>query len=91
MLPHAEGDEGEEGEEGPNGVDTWETIEPPEEFVCPLSLEIMYDPVIVSSGQTYERAFIARWITEGHTTCPKTRQPLDALAIFPNQVQAPTL
>lgn len=60
--------------------------EPPEEFICPLSLEMMYDPVIVDSGQTYERAFIERWIENGNGTCPKTRQPLTMGSIFPNQV-----
>ncbi|RID47995.1 hypothetical protein BRARA_I04546 [Brassica rapa] len=35
------------------------------DFFCPLSLEVMTDPVIVSSGQTYEKAFIKRWIDLG--------------------------
>ncbi|CAI5536560.1 unnamed protein product [Closterium sp. Naga37s-1] len=60
--------------------------EPPEEFICPLSLDIMFDPVIVESGQTYERAFIERWVVDGHKTCPKTRQPLPSGAIIPNQI-----
>ncbi|CAI5459181.1 unnamed protein product [Closterium sp. Yama58-4] len=60
--------------------------EPPEEFICPLSLDIMFDPVIVESGQTYERAFIERWVADGHKTCPKTRQPLPSGAIIPNQI-----
>ncbi|KAM7250477.1 hypothetical protein ACFE04_022360 [Oxalis oulophora] len=48
----------------------------PADFCCPLSLELMTDPVIVASGQTYERAFIKQWINLGLTVCPKTRQPL---------------
>ncbi|CAE5958672.1 unnamed protein product [Arabidopsis arenosa] len=28
---------------------------PPEELRCPISLQLMYDPVIIASGQTYER------------------------------------
>ncbi|KAJ6997453.1 hypothetical protein NC653_013883 [Populus alba x Populus x berolinensis] len=36
----------------------------------------MTDPVIVASGQTYERAFIKNWIELGLTVCPKTQQTL---------------
>ncbi len=34
---------------------------PPEELRCPISLQLMSDPVIVSSGQTYERVCIEKW------------------------------
>ncbi|KAJ4916815.1 U-box domain-containing protein 17 [Raphanus sativus] len=59
-------------------VDEGDTIvtSVPRDFVCPISLDLMTDPVIVSTGQTYERASIARWIEEGHCTCPKTGQTL---------------
>ncbi|CAN6479462.1 unnamed protein product [Victoria cruziana] len=48
----------------------------PAYFCCPLSLELMIDPVIVASGQTFERAFIQKWLDCGLRTCPKTRQSL---------------
>lgn len=48
----------------------------PPYFQCPLSLELMLDPVIVASGQTYERASIQRWLDEGLSFCPLTRQKL---------------
>ncbi|XP_010531283.1 PREDICTED: U-box domain-containing protein 4 [Tarenaya hassleriana] len=54
------------------------------DFFCPLSLEVMTDPVIVSSGQTYERAFIKKWIDLGLTVCPKTRQTLNHTTLIPN-------
>ncbi|CAH9083020.1 unnamed protein product [Cuscuta epithymum] len=56
----------------------------PPDFCCPLSLELMRDPVIVSSGQTYERAFIRNWIDLGLTVCPKTRQTLAHTNLVPN-------
>ncbi|KAH6760906.1 RING/U-box superfamily protein with ARM repeat domain-containing protein [Perilla frutescens var. hirtella] len=56
----------------------------PPDFCCPLSLELMTDPVIVASGQTYERAFIRRWIDLGLTVCPKTRQTLAHTNLIPN-------
>ncbi|KAI8538937.1 hypothetical protein RHMOL_Rhmol09G0142200 [Rhododendron molle] len=58
----------------------------PDDFLCPISLEIMRDPVIVATGQTYERAYMQRWIDCGNTTCPKTRQKLQNHTLTPNFV-----
>ncbi|CAI9768116.1 unnamed protein product [Fraxinus pennsylvanica] len=58
----------------------------PFDFLCPISLEIMRDPVIVATGQTYERSYIQRWIDCGSTTCPKTQQRLQNLVLTPNYV-----
>lgn len=57
---------------------------PPEELRCPISLQIMYDPVIIASGQTYERICIEKWFSDGHDTCPKTQQQLPHLCLTPN-------
>ncbi|KAM7270959.1 hypothetical protein ACFE04_030173 [Oxalis oulophora] len=67
----------------PSDTDTF-TI--PEDFLCPISLELMRDPVIVSTGQTYERAYIQRWTDCGNLSCPKTQQKLDHLTFTPNYV-----
>ncbi|KAF2603876.1 hypothetical protein F2Q70_00028334 [Brassica cretica] len=58
----------------------------PKDFICSISLNIMNDPVvIVSTGQTYDRSSIARWIhQEGRSTCPKTGQKLVDLSFVPN-------
>ncbi|KAK4776013.1 hypothetical protein SAY87_023974 [Trapa incisa] len=56
----------------------------PAHFCCPLSLELMTDPVIVATGQTYERAFIERWLDLGLTACPRTRQALENTNLIPN-------
>ncbi|GLJ24433.1 hypothetical protein SUGI_0466560 [Cryptomeria japonica] len=56
----------------------------PADFRCPLSLELMADPVIIASGQTYERAYIQRWLDQGMKTCPKTRQALNHNCLIPN-------
>ncbi|MCO5570512.1 hypothetical protein L7F22_024235 [Adiantum nelumboides] len=56
----------------------------PADFRCPLSLELMSDPVIVASGQTYERGYIQQWLDQGNTTCPKTRQTLNHTNLIPN-------
>ncbi|KAI8527971.1 hypothetical protein RHMOL_Rhmol12G0115600 [Rhododendron molle] len=57
---------------------------PPEELRCPISLQLMYDPVIIASGQTYERICIEKWFSDGHNTCPKTQQHLLHLSLTPN-------
>lgn len=58
----------------------------PDDFRCPISLELMRDPVIVSTGQTYERSCIQKWLDAGHKTCPKTQQTLLHTALTPNYV-----
>ncbi|KAJ4971651.1 hypothetical protein NE237_004750 [Protea cynaroides] len=62
-----------------------EDIEIPSYFICPISLEIMKDPVTVCSGITFERESIERWIfTSNNSTCPITRQPLSDTDLTPN-------
>ncbi|GLJ32880.1 hypothetical protein SUGI_0662210 [Cryptomeria japonica] len=65
-----------------------ETTSPtvPEDFRCPISLELMKDPVIVATGQTYDRLFIQKWFDSGHKTCPKTQQVLPHIILTPNYV-----
>ncbi|GMH06323.1 hypothetical protein Nepgr_008163 [Nepenthes gracilis] len=57
---------------------------PPKEFNCPISLRLMYDPVVIASGQTFERMYIQRWFDEGHDTCPRTRMKLPNFSMTPN-------
>ncbi|KAI3954931.1 hypothetical protein MKW92_039294 [Papaver armeniacum] len=46
----------------------------------------MYDPVVIASGQTFERMWIENWFSEGHDLCPKTEQQLPHFSIVPNSV-----
>ena len=57
----------------------------PKDFCCPISLDLMCDPVIISTGQTYDRRSIWRWMEEGHCTCPKTGQLLSHNRLVPNR------
>ncbi|GJP33741.1 hypothetical protein CLOM_g3126 [Closterium sp. NIES-68] len=56
----------------------------PQEFICPLSNEVMRDPVIISSGKSFERVYIERWFAQGRATCPKTGLPLAHQMLTPN-------
>jgi hypothetical protein len=55
----------------------------PEEYLCPISREIMFDPVILSTGQTYNRKEIKTWLNT-HTTCPQSRREVDTTLLIPN-------
>ncbi|KAI5326062.1 PREDICTED: U-box domain-containing [Prunus dulcis] len=57
----------------------------PVDFRCPISLELMRDPVAVATGQTYDRESIKLWIESGHNTCPKTGQTLAHTDLIPNR------
>ena len=56
----------------------------PYHFRCPISLELMRDPVTVCTGQTYDRASIEAWVSTGNTTCPVTRATLTDFTLIPN-------
>ena len=52
-------------------------IEVPSHFLCPISLQLMRDPVTVSTGITYDRENIEHWLFScKNNTCPVTKQPL---------------
>ncbi|KAG4179251.1 hypothetical protein ERO13_A10G095500v2 [Gossypium hirsutum] len=65
-------------------ADTLNKAIPPEEFKCPISSRLMYDPVVIASGQTFERTWIQKWFDDGNGTCPKTKMKLDHLSLTPN-------
>ena len=47
----------------------------PQAFVCPVSLEIMENPVFAMDGHSYEKLEITRWL-ETKATSPTTGAPL---------------
>lgn len=57
----------------------------PVDFRCPISLDLMRDPVVIATGQTYDRASISLWIESGHNTCPKTGQTLAHTELVSNR------
>ncbi|KAE8790180.1 U-box domain-containing protein 16-like [Hordeum vulgare] len=65
--------------------DDGESPAPPPDLRCPISLDLMRDPVVAASGQTYDRESIDRWFSSGKSTCPKTGQVLANLELVPNK------
>jgi len=53
-------------------------------FYCPITQDVMKDPVIGPDGVTYERTAIEAWFAAGHATSPLTRQPLTGQQLIPN-------
>jgi hypothetical protein len=56
----------------------------PSFFKCSISLELMRDPVVLCTGQNYERNNIEPWLEVGNHTCPATMQTLASLELVPN-------
>lgn len=63
-----------------------DALDSPEEFRCPISKDVMRDPVVLSTGQTYDRPFIQKWLKEGNRTCPQTQQVLSHVVLTPNHL-----
>jgi len=57
----------------------------PREFLCPISYEIMTQPVVSPSGITYDRKSIADWL-DVHSSDPATNAPLKMDYLYPNLV-----
>ncbi|KAG0549874.1 hypothetical protein BDA96_01G292000 [Sorghum bicolor] len=58
---------------------------PPPEFLCPITLDLMQDPVAAPTGITYDRAAIETWLfSGGQRTCPVTHGDLSAGDLVPN-------
>jgi len=56
----------------------------PESFFCPLTHELMRDPVMDHEGNSYERVSVENWLLE-HNTSPITRNPLSKDKLAPNR------
>lgn len=60
-------------------------LEPLQSFICPITREVMVDPVETSSGHTFERSSIEKWFADGNNLCPLTMIPLDTSILRPNK------
>jgi ligand-binding SRPBCC domain-containing protein len=57
---------------------------PPEEFICPLTLEVMTEPVMTRLGHNFELSALLQWL-ERHDECPLTRNPMTLKDIIVNR------
>ncbi len=49
--------------------------EPSNAMICPITMDVMEDPVLTPDGRCYERAAIVAWLAE-HPTSPYTGGPM---------------
>jgi hypothetical protein len=57
--------------------------EVPQAFLCPITYELMEDPVVAGDGHTYERQAIEHWFSNRNRS-PMTSVVLDSKALLPN-------
>lgn len=55
----------------------------PHEFCCPMTMEVMSDPVVASDGHTYEREALLKILSTTRVS-PLTRERLDKRIVVPN-------
>lgn len=58
-------------------------MEPPHHFICPITHEVMVDPVVCAFGHSYERAAIECWLAT-HNITPVTNTDLPTKVLTPN-------
>ena len=60
----------------------------PPSFACPLTMEVMEDPVMDQCAHTFERKAVTEWLNSGHSCCPISRKPLTVADLVPNHTLA---
>ncbi|XP_057778583.1 U-box domain-containing protein 43-like [Salvia miltiorrhiza] len=61
-------------------------LEPLMSFYCPITREVMIDPVETPSGHTFERSAIEKWLSEAdEPSCPITSNSLEISMLRPNK------
>lgn len=71
-------------EAGKERGDVSKSVSIPPLFRCPISLELMTDPVILSTGISYHRVSIEKWMDDGNNVCPVTLEVLRSKELIPN-------
>eukprot|EP00964_Phaeocystis_antarctica_P109730 scaffold74165_cov64-Phaeocystis_antarctica.AAC.4 len=77
------------GEGGSSGaacpLEASAVAEVPDDYICPITAEIMTDPVSTADGFTYEREAITEWLRTKDTS-PSTGAKLESKALIPNHL-----
>ena len=55
----------------------------PNEWFCPITIQLMINPVIGSDGHTYEKEYIEKWLRNNNTS-PITKAPMFIHELIPN-------
>ncbi|CAI7737391.1 unnamed protein product [Closterium sp. NIES-53] len=63
-------------------------VPPMDEYLCPISGDVMDDPVTIASGHTFDLKSIQRFFDEGNKHCPVTQEALENLEMTRNEDMA---
>ena len=67
-----------------------EAAEIPEDYICPITHQLMYDPVVAADGETYEREAIVRHLQSSDLS-PLHGDPLAHTMLTPNRALKRTI
>ena len=48
----------------------------PDDYICPITNDIMFNPVIAADGLSYEQSAILEWFKYGNIVSPHTGEKL---------------
>jgi hypothetical protein len=51
-----------------------------DEFICPITYELMREPAVAMDGHTYEKSAIEKWLKTNQTS-PRSGEPMDTVTI----------
>jgi hypothetical protein len=57
----------------------------PSAFICPLSMQVMVQPLVTKSGQHFERSAILAWLAQGSGKCPITGTSMRPSDLVPDR------
>lgn len=63
----------------------YEASDIPPSFYCPLTLQVMYDPVMDTCGYSYERVAIEGWLNLYKSSPKAPERPVDMRSLIPNK------
>ena len=55
-----------------------------DDFLCPITHDVMQDPVVAQDGFTYERKDIVRWLKTSSKS-PMTKEDISSSGLIPNR------
>ena len=50
--------------------------EPPDVVICPISQDVLAEPILAADGQVYERSMLDAWFAAGKRTSPLTNKEM---------------
>lgn len=69
----------EEGKDGsPNKINRLKGMKIRDEFLCPITYELIREPVVAMDGHTYEKSAIEKWLKSNQTS-PRSGEPMDTI------------